>query len=107
MVLTMSSGSGVGYIRKDRYFFHCQIEKKKKLMCLDFLAPLPLFSVLLGTSVSVSVCAAEEVRERSKEAASGGFWQQLCMVNGIVKEVSGHHKVQPYLHKAPNLTRKS
>lgn len=75
-------------------------------MCLNFVAPLPLFSVLLGNSVSVPVCAAEEVR-KAREAASGGFWQQLCMVNNIVKEVSGHHKVQPYLHKAPNLTRKS
>lgn len=61
-------------------------------MCLNFVAPLPFFSVLLGNGVSVPVCAAEEVRKRSK-GGSEGSWQQLCMVNGIVKEVSGHHKV--------------
>lgn len=76
MVLTMSSGSGVGYIRKDRYFSTAKL-KKKKLICLNFVAPLPFFSVLLGNSVSVPVCAAEEVRKRSK---GDGEWGILAAV---------------------------
>lgn len=46
-------------------------------MCLNFVAPLPFFSVLLGNGVSVPVCAAEEVRKRGK---GGSEWGILAAV---------------------------
>lgn len=80
MVLTVSSGSGVGYIRKDRYFSTAKLKKKNKTNVLEFCGSPSLFLCAVGKQcLSTCVCSRggeeeEQGRQRDEDFGSSYAW---------------------------------